>query len=295
MSRERTPAPADLDGLAAQLRVHPPAGKAVAHVLISRTAAGSSARLAAAFACLHLQYQAAREAAGLSPRGFGPTPHAALAAAPAKPGDAELEAAAVTSPTKRQRLLTGQGLAHADSDLASQAGSARCGLPRRSAWPMPPGARSAWLPRPTRPRPAWPMRRRSLDVGEFRGVVNLLRVLPLGAASKAAVDAAAEAAAPIGNLLADIAACREAGDRGAEPAGGAAGGPGAKRRIAPAVVASGRQAGSSGTVNMFAARVSSRLPRPSAAAVGGGAAAAVEALRLGLHYLQRYFYLVAFR
>ena len=123
-------------------------------------------------------------------------------------------------------------------------------------------------------------------------MVNLLRVLPLGAASKAAVDAAAEAAAPIGNLLADIAACREAGDRGAEPAGGAAGGPGAKRRT---VVASGRQAGSSGTVNMFAARVSSRLPRPSAAAVGGGAAAAVEALRLGLHYLQRYFYLVAFR
>ncbi|KAK9808828.1 hypothetical protein WJX72_004439 [[Myrmecia] bisecta] len=54
LSRERTPEAADLDVLHHQLLMQPE-GKHVAHLIVSRTATGSSARFAAAFACMFLR------------------------------------------------------------------------------------------------------------------------------------------------------------------------------------------------------------------------------------------------
>ncbi|KAL4440251.1 hypothetical protein ABPG75_003252 [Micractinium tetrahymenae] len=102
---------------------------------------------------------------------------------------------------------------------------------------------------------------RNALLGEYRGIMNLCRVLPNGLDAKAAVDAAINRCAAIGNLRADIHACKEA----AEGAG-----PGAEEE-ATSPVAGAMILGE---------------PR---------AAAAAAARRLGLHYLQRYFFLIAFR
>lgn len=50
--------------------------------------------------------------------------------------------------------------------------------------------------------------------------MNLCRVLPNGADAKAAVDAAIDACAPIGNLRADIHACKQAAEGGLAGFGG---------------------------------------------------------------------------
>ena len=85
---------------------------------------------------------------------------------------------------------------------------------------------------------------RNVALGEYRGVMNLCRVLRAGADAKEAVDAAIDACAGIGDVRRDINACR-------------------------------------------------------AAAAGEGAADALRlessaARRLGLHYLQRYFLMIAY-
>ncbi|PSC67685.1 paladin isoform X1 [Micractinium conductrix] len=232
MSRERTPQAADLDQLQAQMGSHP-AGKEVMYVFLSRTAAGSSARFAAAAAATYLQLQAERRAAaaaaatlppaGVSPRVAGSSPRVASA-----PALAAVQAADDTSdymsPTKRQRLSAGS-LLRVESDVSDL------------------------------------VSRNSL-LGEYRGIMNLCRVLPNGLESKAAVDAAINRCAAIGNLRADIHACKEA----AEGAAAAAGEEEATSPVAGAVL----------------------LGEPRAAA-------AAAARRLGLHYLQRYFFLLCFR
>lgn len=74
-----------------------------------------------------------------------------------------------------------------------------------------------------------------LALGEYRGIMNLCRVLPNGSKCKASVDASIDACASIGSLREDILACKY-------------------------------------TINE-----------------------SEESLKLGLHYLKRYFFLIAFR
>ena len=50
---------------------------------------------------------------------------------------------------------------------------------------------------------------RSAQAGEYRGVMNLCRVLPGGAEAKVVVDAAIDACVAIGNLRDDILRCKE--------------------------------------------------------------------------------------
>jgi len=74
-----------------------------------------------------------------------------------------------------------------------------------------------------------------LALGEYRGIMNLCRVLPNGSKCKASVDASIDACVSIGSLREDILACKY-------------------------------------TINE-----------------------SEESLKLGLHYLKRYFFLIAFR
>lgn len=83
---------------------------------------------------------------------------------------------------------------------------------------------------------------RSIELGEYRGIMNLCRVLPRGADAKNAVDLAIEQCSIIGNIREDILKCKHmAEDDSTDPS------------------------------------------------------EAVAARRLGLHYLQRYFGLIAFK
>ncbi|KAK9839780.1 hypothetical protein WJX81_000925 [Elliptochloris bilobata] len=153
LSRERTPEAADLDVLHRQLLTQPDEG-GVAHLILSRTATGSSVRFAAAFA--------------------------------------------------------------ADPSLT-------------------------------------PVVRQSASLlGEYRGIMNLCRVLPAGVDAKLLVDEAIDRCARIGNLRDDVLRCKRAAEAACNP-----------------------------------------IPNPNRLA-GQGASAAAAARRLGLHYLRRYFYLIAF-
>ncbi|KAL4521071.1 hypothetical protein Ndes2437A_g05017 [Nannochloris sp. 'desiccata'] len=87
---------------------------------------------------------------------------------------------------------------------------------------------------------------RSAQAGEYRGVMNLCRVLPGGTEAKAAVDESIDACEHIGNLRDDILKCKKAAENEDD--------------------------------EMI-------QHDPSAAAA---------ARRLGFHYLQRYFLLIAF-
>ncbi len=91
-------------------------------------------------------------------------------------------------------------------------------------------------------------------LGEYRGIMNLCRVLPAGTGAKLLVDEAIDRCARIGNLRDDILRCTRAAEAASNPS-----------------------------------------PNPAAARLAGqGFSAATAARRLGLHYLRRYFYLIAF-
>ncbi|KFM27931.1 Triosephosphate isomerase, chloroplastic [Auxenochlorella protothecoides] len=90
---------------------------------------------------------------------------------------------------------------------------------------------------------------RNVGAGEYRGIMNLCRVLRAGADAKEAVDAAIDACGAIGDLRADIAQCRASCAAATDDEGGD---------------------------------------------VEHTHAAASAARRLGLHYLQRYFLLIAY-
>lgn len=198
-----------------------PAGKEVMYVFLSRTATGSSARFSSAAAATYLLMQAERRAAAAA---ASPP----LGMSPRVASLAPLPAAAddlsdYLSPSKRQRLSAGS-LLRVESDVSDLV------------------SRNALL-------------------GEYRGIMNLCRVLPNGLDAKAAVDEAINRCAAIGNLRADIHACKEAAEGGV---------PGLEEEATSPV----------------AGAVILGEPR---------AAAAAAARRLGLHYLQRYFFLIAFR
>ncbi len=216
MSRERTPQAEDLDALCAQVAPAEAAGDAFSVILaeprevfvfLSRTAAGSSARFAAAFACAALEWRRARGAVGASDSDDGDATPAGLTPRRSAPPSPLAGAGGAGAPPAAKRARAAGALLRAESGADA---------------------------------PDAPARR--LEDGEWRGVMNLCRVLPRGAGAKAAVDAAVRAAGPVGDLRADALRCRRAAaDSAARP----------------------------------------------------GAASAAR--RLGLHYLQRYFLLVAFR
>jgi hypothetical protein len=96
-------------------------------------------------------------------------------------------------------------------------------------------------------RSAKRLKRTNSDLGEYRGIMSVSRLLPGGMEVKAAVDKAIDQCSSIGNLRADIKACKHLAEAG-PPA-------------------------------------SSEDPNSTAWA----------ARQLGVHYLKRYFLLVAFR
>ncbi|KAI8474087.1 MAG: inositol hexakisphosphate-domain-containing protein [Monoraphidium minutum] len=186
LSRDRTPVAGDLQDLHAQLELRPPpvgndsagvdggggAGappRAVVHLVLSRTATGSSARFAVASLCTYLLAQ--------GPGGRLPEPLGPGAASPAKGGSPARGAAPAAPP---------RGLSPA---RAAAAGAAAAGGPAAS----PPLKR---------------MKRSMSDLGEYRGIISVSRLLPKGMEVKAA----------IGNLREDIKACKHI----AEAAPGAA-------------------------------------------------------------------------
>lgn len=203
MSRERTPQAADLDHLHAQMIG---TGRKVAHLFVSRTATGSSARFAATFACVNLHAQEAFETLVAGTGAAALTLSDAVPVPGATSGSDGTELAEQISPaSKRLRGGTGPITRH-DSEASDLA--------------------------------------RSAHAGEYRGVMNLCRVLPGGAEAKELVDDAIDACGSIGNIRVDVLKCKEAAEDDAE---------------------------------------------------GGDPSAAAAARRLGLHYLQRYFFLIAFR
>lgn len=172
MSRERTPRASDLDLLHQQVH-NTQKDKKIYYVFISRTATGSSARFATAFACCCLMNK------------------------PLGPDTEYIQS------SKKPKLVRTAAVVRHDSESSELS--------------------------------------RSVEIGEYRGIMNLCRVLPSGVDAKKAVDEAIEQCKAIGNLKEDILKCKQISEEDSE------------------------------------------------------GSTAVAARRLGLHYLQRYFYLIAFR
>jgi len=171
LSRERTPRASDLDLLHQQVH-DTQKDKKVYYIFVSRTATGSSARFATAFACCCLMKK------------------------PLGPDTESIQ------PSKKPKIFQATAVRH-DSESSELS--------------------------------------RSVEIGEYRAIMNLCRVLPSGVDAKKAVDEAIEQCKDIGNLKEDILKCKQISEEDSE----------------------------------------------------GSTAAAAR--RLGLHYLQRYFYLIAFR
>ncbi|KAK9804170.1 hypothetical protein WJX73_008272 [Symbiochloris irregularis] len=200
LSRERTPEAADLDVLHSQMVVQPE-GKQVVHLVLSRSATGSSVRFVSAFVCASLALQ--------------PPPVMPLTPSGSTDRLAHLIGSAAAARKRRQNN------SHGDSSAC----------PAHAARPVT--ARTAAM------------------LGEYRNIMNLLRVLPGGTEAKLAVDDAIDACYPIGNFREDIFRCKEAAD----------------------------------------------APVPNSAspfARSSVQSTAASARRLGLHYLQRYFFLITF-
>ncbi|WIA11258.1 hypothetical protein OEZ85_011384 [Tetradesmus obliquus] len=164
--------------------------RSIVHLVVSRTATGSSARFATAAFATFLQKHSKSES---------------KAAAAGAPG----------SPSKGPGGAMAGAAAAANGDSPSQG-------------------------------PAKRMRRTHSDLGEYRGIMSVARLLPGGLEVKGAVDAAIDRCSAIGNLREDIKACKH---------------------------------------NASAPGQSSDDPGSMAWA----------ARQLGVHYLKRYFLLIAFR
>jgi hypothetical protein len=244
LSRERTPQAADLNHLHQQMTNLPGDDKETAYLFVSRTATGSSARFAAAFACL-VQKAKEMDAIGAAIL-YGSSP-----------------------PPNTIGILRGSGGAGGSgafgsllhSNYSSGADSPRGAIPIISNTTTAAGAGvpvegvSPLAKRQRGSNPSLLLRNdsdlsdlvRSAQAGEYRGVMNLCRVLPGGAEAKAAVDEAIDACEDIGNLRDDILKCKQAAENGDDE----------MIQHDPSVAAAAR--------------------------------------RLGFHYLQRYFLLIAFR
>jgi hypothetical protein len=208
LSRDRTPVAGDLQDLHAQLELRPAlrpgaaAPSKVVHLVLSRTATGSSARFAAASLCTYLLAQ--------GPEGKLPEP---------------LSSAALSGPN--------------GSSPARSASSPARG-PSRGLSPAKPPAPGGGSP------PHKRLKRSMSDLGEYRGIISVSRLLPKGTEVKGAVDEAIDRCSQIGNLREDIKACKH-----------------------------------------IAEAAPSFIDDPQTAAWA--------ARQLGVHYLKRYFLLIAYR
>ncbi|KAL3150044.1 hypothetical protein ABBQ38_013395 [Trebouxia sp. C0009 RCD-2024] len=224
LSRERTPEAADLDVLHQQLMTQP-VGQQVVHLIVSRTATGSSCRFAAAFAVAFLQ---------------------------------------LTQSSMRHRAASGLLSELTEGLSFSTTWGSRGSLPATSLPSSPLGSPRKWWGLGSRRNVSsfgsldssagqeddnMLVERSASSMGEYRGIMNLCRVLPQGTAAKLAVDKAIDRLSTIGSIREDIQRCKEAAE----------------------VTTSGS---------------------PFEKAAGQSNAAAAR--RLGLHYLQRYFYLITF-
>jgi hypothetical protein len=154
LSRDRTPVASDLQDLHAQCELRFPPGGAggppkVVHLVLSRTATGSSARFAAASLCTYLLAQGAEgRLPDAAPAGGSP----ARGASPAVRG---------LSPSK---AAAGNG--------GGRAGSAGAGAGAPGSPPLK------------------KLKRSMSDLGEYRGIISVTRLLPKGTEVKGAVDEA---------------------------------------------------------------------------------------------------------
>ena len=230
LSRERTPQAVDLNHLHHQMTNYP-GDKQPAYLFISRTAMGSSARFASAFACTVQRAIAGVDSFG---GGGGGGSGGGLQAGGGS-------GAMLYNLTHGAAGSTGTGDSpHRFSMLHTTTTTAAAATEGTSPMAKRPRSSTASLLRNDSELSDLV---RSAQAGEYRGVMNLCRVLPGGAEAKAAVDEAIDACQGIGNLRDDILKCKEASEE-------------------------------------------ENLEDPSAMAA---------ARRLGLHYLQRYFFLIAFR
>lgn len=250
LSRERTPQAADLNHLHQQMANHP-GDKETAYLFVSRTATGSSARFAAAFACL-VQKMKELEALGAAILyGSSPPPNAS-GNLMARNGSAFGSLLSLNYSSGVDSSIGGSLNAAAGNGSNSDPSSAAAAAAGAVA------AVDGLSPLARRQRgsnPSLLLRNdsdmsdlvRSAQAGEYRGVMNLCRVLPGGTEAKAAVDEAINACEDIGNLRDDILKCKQAAENENDE----------MIQQDPSVAAAAR--------------------------------------RLGFHYLQRYFLLIAFK
>ncbi|GBF92770.1 paladin [Raphidocelis subcapitata] len=236
LSRDRTPVAGDMQDLHAQLELRPDggpmggapggtaggtAGGRVIHLVLSRTATGSSARFAAASLCTYLL--------AMGPEGRLPDHMAAGGAAAA----AAAGAAAGASPARSSPAAAAAAAhAHARGLSPAKPGSAAAAAAAAAGPGSPPAKR---------------LKRSMSDLGEYRGIVSVTRLLPRGTDVKGAVDEAIDRCSQIGNLREDIKACKHIAES------------------APSAASEDPQT------------------------------AAWAARQLGVHYLKRYFLLIAYR
>jgi hypothetical protein len=273
MSRERTPQASDLEQVLSQMAAVPP-GKRPIYIFLSRTATGSSVRFATAAAATYIKWREAVEVRALEMAHYNN------------------DNGGGSSSNGNGNINSGGGLNVGSSSFSAGASPAGSSWGRNTGFAAARGARTGGTsegilsaepsedggggggPSSTRHTSHHPMRTslqlprtdsdvselmRNVPAGEYRGIMNLCRVLPSGGEAKAAVDAAIEGsvAKSIGNLITDIYACKQATE---------------EERMT--VGSSGGMSGS-GMEAYFEKRYAAR--------------------RLGIHYLKRYAFLIMFR
>lgn len=208
--------------------------RSIVHLVVSRTATGSSARFAsAAFATFLAQHTPSESRAAASGASNSPTLGQGSSSSSRRHGGAAAAHADASAPAGMagSRLVNGAaagGAAQSTGDAGGGGGASSDG-----GSPKSPAAKR--------------LRRTCSDLGEYRVIMSLVRLLPGGMEIKDAVDSAIDRCSAIGNLRADIAVCKHAAEA--------------------------------------APQASSNDPGSTAWA----------ARQLGVHYLKRYFLLIAFR
>eukprot|EP00775_Hariotina_reticulata_P011247 gene11247-11396_t len=239
LSRERTPVPSDMQDLMKQMLALP-AG--VGPLDAALPGGGASPKAAA------MMKEAAQSAVGLW-AGVGPLPAASIA--PGLQNAAEFAGAngdAEHAPRSILHLVVSRTATGSSARFATAAFATF--LTEHSASESKAAASGAGTTSPTsthtakRLKPT--MTRTMSDMGEYRGIMSVVRLLPGGTEVKRAVDDAIDTCSAVGHLRDDIKACKHS----AEAAPGLSEDPGS---------------------TAWAAR------------------------QLGVHYLKRYFLLIAFR
>ena len=266
LSRDRTPQAADVDALAAQAAAEGRARSgggdqhddddddeqntlSVVHLVIARTATGSSARFAAVvLAGARAPVPLARGGGGWTDASSGAdTPE--LGSSPAAGGGWLASAAAGRAATATAGAMPPL------SPLRLGGGGVLSGT--SSPWP-PSGAGSGSATPRWRPGGGGDAAAAAFN---FRSILHLVRALPRGRAAKAAADAAVDACGrTLGDLRDDVVRCKLAAEG----------------------------------VGSVSADGDGQLPADGTAPPSRAPGAAAAARRLGLHYVTRYFFLVAF-